>query len=200
MQGVNDLQCPHVRPAGHRLHGPRDSQSTPAAHRPDIGQCSPHSAESPSVQVCLILLHHLPQLFRIELRGERGRAHQVTEHHGELPALGFRVASEGTARLEERPPDAASSSFWSCLCVLTSLGGRALPSCLQVACHIPSRTWRWAASLATTRAEPHEWSPTFFTELGSLSILTATARTAHAASLLLRALQEQGKHWVWHAF
>ena len=32
--------------------------------------------------------HHLPQLFRVELAGERGRVHQVTEQHGELAAFG----------------------------------------------------------------------------------------------------------------
>ena len=32
----------------------------------------------------LIRTHHLPQLFRVELRGERGRAHEVTEHHCQL--------------------------------------------------------------------------------------------------------------------
>ena len=41
----------------------------------------------------LIGAHHFPELFRIELRGEGSRAHQITEHHGELAALGFRCSS-----------------------------------------------------------------------------------------------------------
>ena len=38
----------------------------------------------------LLGTHHLPQIFGIELAGERGRIHQVTEQHGELPAFGLR--------------------------------------------------------------------------------------------------------------
>ena len=36
----------------------------------------------------LIGPHHLAQVFRVELAGERGRVHQVTEQHGELAAFG----------------------------------------------------------------------------------------------------------------
>ena len=35
----------------------------------------------------LIGPHHLTQLFRVELAGEHGRVHQVTEQHGELAAF-----------------------------------------------------------------------------------------------------------------
>ena len=38
----------------------------------------------------LVGTHHLPQVFGIELAGERGRIHQVTEQHGELAAFGLR--------------------------------------------------------------------------------------------------------------
>ena len=38
----------------------------------------------------LVGAHHLPQIFGIELAGERGRIHQVTEQHGELAAFGLR--------------------------------------------------------------------------------------------------------------
>ena len=38
----------------------------------------------------LIGPHHLAQVFRVELAGERGRVHQVTEQHGELAAFGLR--------------------------------------------------------------------------------------------------------------
>ena len=37
----------------------------------------------------LIGAHDLPELFGVKLRRERGRADQVTEEHGELPALGL---------------------------------------------------------------------------------------------------------------
>ncbi len=43
--------------------------------------------------------------------------------------------------------------------------------------------------LSTAWADPHELSPALFTEVGSLGIVNPTARTAHAASLLLRALR-----------
>src|SRR5262245_20509042 len=47
----------------------------------------------------LIALHHFPQLFWIELCRERGGAHQVTEHHRELTALGLGSArGKGTWR------------------------------------------------------------------------------------------------------
>ena len=35
----------------------------------------------------LIGVHHLAKVFRIELTGERGRVHEVTEQHGELAAF-----------------------------------------------------------------------------------------------------------------
>src|SRR4029450_440443 len=38
----------------------------------------------------LIGPHHLAQLFRVELAGEHGRVHQVTEQHSELAAFGIR--------------------------------------------------------------------------------------------------------------
>jgi hypothetical protein len=38
----------------------------------------------------LIRPHHLAQLFRVELAGEHGRAHQITKERGELAALSFR--------------------------------------------------------------------------------------------------------------
>jgi hypothetical protein len=41
----------------------------------------------------LIGPHHLAQLFRVELAGEHGRVHQVTEQHGELAAFRFGSAT-----------------------------------------------------------------------------------------------------------
>src|SRR6516162_2899517 len=38
----------------------------------------------------LICTHHVPPVFRVEVRGELRRVHQVAEHHGELPAFGVR--------------------------------------------------------------------------------------------------------------
>src|SRR5262245_61674785 len=38
----------------------------------------------------LVGAHHLPQVFRIELTGERSRLHQVAEQHSELAAFGLR--------------------------------------------------------------------------------------------------------------
>ena len=38
----------------------------------------------------LVHPHHVPQVFRIQLRRERCRLHQVTEQHRELAALGVR--------------------------------------------------------------------------------------------------------------
>ena len=43
----------------------------------------------------LIGAYHLAQIFGIELAGERGRLHQVTEQHGELAALGLRSSVVG---------------------------------------------------------------------------------------------------------
>src|SRR5215510_9283972 len=37
----------------------------------------------------LIGTDHIPVLFRVELAGESSGVHEVTEHHGELAALGF---------------------------------------------------------------------------------------------------------------
>ena len=36
--GLDHARARYGRRAGHRLHGPADSQSRPAAHRPDTGQ------------------------------------------------------------------------------------------------------------------------------------------------------------------
>src|SRR5262245_23087298 len=52
----------------------------------------------------LIGAHHLPELFGVKLRRERGRADQVTEEHGELAP--FRLwrggCSRGRCRLGQR--------------------------------------------------------------------------------------------------
>ena len=37
----------------------------------------------------MIGAQHLPQILRIEARGQRGRADQIAEHDGELPPLGL---------------------------------------------------------------------------------------------------------------
>src|SRR5215468_6196835 len=37
----------------------------------------------------LIGTHHVPPVFRVELRGKLRRVHQVAEHHRELAAFGF---------------------------------------------------------------------------------------------------------------
>ena len=53
----------------------------------------------------LIGTHHLAVLFGIELLRERGRAHQVTEHHRQLPPLGgvqSRVAQSISPRARVR--------------------------------------------------------------------------------------------------
>jgi hypothetical protein len=38
----------------------------------------------------LIRPYHVPPVFRVELRGELRRVHQVAEHHGELAPFGVR--------------------------------------------------------------------------------------------------------------
>src|SRR5215813_8555923 len=43
----------------------------------------------------LVDLHHFTQLFRVELRGERGGTHHVTEHHRQLSALAGITSSVG---------------------------------------------------------------------------------------------------------
>ena len=43
----------------------------------------------------LIGPHHLAQVFRVELAGEGGRVHEVTEQHGELAAFGLRCGRGG---------------------------------------------------------------------------------------------------------
>ena len=44
----------------------------------------------------LILAHHMTPVFRIELAGEHGRVHQVTEQHGELAAFRLRGTTFGS--------------------------------------------------------------------------------------------------------
>src|SRR5262245_47851848 len=46
----------------------------------------------------LIGSHHLPPLFRVELAGQHGRVHQITEQHGELAAFGLWRGSAGWSR------------------------------------------------------------------------------------------------------
>ena len=41
----------------------------------------------------LLLTDHVSVVFRVELRGQFGRVHQITEHHGELPS--FRIRRRG---------------------------------------------------------------------------------------------------------
>src|SRR5690349_6904766 len=47
----------------------------------------------------MVRAHDLPQLFGVEERGERGRIHEVTEHDGELTALGLRSRARLRSRL-----------------------------------------------------------------------------------------------------
>ena len=54
----------------------------------------------------LICTHHVPLVFRVELGGEFGGIHQVTEHHGELAAFGVRRGG----RAGEAPPCAGETS------------------------------------------------------------------------------------------
>jgi hypothetical protein len=42
----------------------------------------------------LIRRDHIAQIFRVHRGGERRRSHQVTEHHGELAALGVERRTE----------------------------------------------------------------------------------------------------------
>ena len=55
----------------------------------ELGDVSGKAADRPGAGL-LVGVDHRVQLFRIKLRGERGRAHQVTEHHGQLPPPGLR--------------------------------------------------------------------------------------------------------------
>lgn len=36
-----------------------------------------------------ILNQYLAQIFRVDLRGQAGRANKITKHHGQMPALGL---------------------------------------------------------------------------------------------------------------
>src|SRR5713101_6125335 len=53
----------------------------------------------------LVGADYVPQLFRVELFGEGGRAHQITEHDGELPALAFGCGTLDQDALRLRTPD-----------------------------------------------------------------------------------------------
>ena len=64
----------------------------------------------------LIGPHHLAQVFRIELTGEHGRVHQVTEQHGELAAFRLRGTMFGSGGLFWQGGDVLLEGWWgSCL-------------------------------------------------------------------------------------
>ena len=64
----------------------------------------------------LIGPHHLTQLFRVELAGEHGRVHQVTEQHGELAAFRLRGTMFGRGGLSGQGGDVLLEGWWgSCL-------------------------------------------------------------------------------------
>jgi len=121
----------------------------------------------------LIGTYDLTQVFRVELRGEAGRVHQVAEQHRELAALGLRRAP-----LRGRQRDG------SCLFLLR--GWR----CWR--CQAGS--WRWLSEARTAgiaKGRPRSWlgptrwagqhqnSPARLTESGALPVVMLALRTLH---------------------
>src|SRR5262249_29163158 len=133
----------------------------------------------------LIALHHFAVLFGVKLLRQPGRAHQITEHHRELPPLGL-GCSEASSELW------GLGLRWGVLARGLSRGG--------CGCRLRQRR----AALTTELGAPLVLGPareaascqrgaTLIAELGSFRILKPTARAAHAASLLLRAPQGKEK-------
>src|SRR5262249_41565282 len=137
----------------------------------------------------LIGQDHLAQVFRIKLLSQRGRAHQITEHHGELAPLRFR----GSHHL--RPCRFGVSLrtrrvAWSLRAFpFTALGWGRLPFCFEGRSTVSTELSGGAHLLATTWADPQELSAALLTELQARRIVKPTARAMHAASLLLWALR-----------
>ena len=69
-----------------------------------------------------------------------------------------------------------------------SLAEESFPCASRVVPHSP-KTWQWGARAAAIWTDPYELGSAFFTELRSLRIFKAAARTPQAASLLLRVLE-----------
>src|SRR5262249_35840179 len=121
----------------------------------------------------LIVLDDRPVVFRIQLRRELGRAHQVTKHHGELPALGF-----GRSRWNLHAEGRWRST--TCLPYAVTVFPVALLGCEQVPCGFQSRTTLAAESCIggiitlTTWAPMLEGTPTLVTKLHPVGILKPT--------------------------
>src|SRR5262245_38279242 len=127
--------------------------------------------------------HHTGMiLFRIELLGKGSGAHKVNEHYRQLTPLSLLCSCR-------RSDCGRTSHSTRCL----SFEGRTFA---PLGWHGPSRRLQGRSTLGTelrggrhllaaTRAEPQARHPTLDTELRPFWILRATARTAHAASLLL---------------
>jgi hypothetical protein len=136
----------------------------------------------------LVSTYELPVLFRVELSRERGRAYQVTEHYRQLPAFGFTCSGaglRGCGRCHRTLRLPCSSRTLA----LAAFGGyRFLRHCYRRATVRTEFRVRQILAL-TTPAGMRDGSSTFNTKFGSCRILKPTARTAHAAPLLLRTLQ-----------
>src|SRR5262245_54582475 len=134
----------------------------------------------------LIGEHHLAQAFGVGPFGERGRAHQVTEHHGELASFGYVLP-----RL---------SPFWDS--GPRTLGSEPLPS-LDVGRGTVDFTGERSGTGATELEPGRVLKPALRTrglqrggalaaKFHSLGIIKATARTMHTRYLLIEFVQKNG--------
>ena len=87
-QGLHDPQPGPHRPLGVIFVGQGVAKVDEQAIAEVLGDMPLKAGDHLGTGV-LIGPHHLAQVFRVELAGERGRVHQVTEQHGELAAFGF---------------------------------------------------------------------------------------------------------------
>jgi hypothetical protein len=87
--GLNHPQASHHGPLGVIFMGLRVAEIDQQAIPQILGNMPLKAGDHLGAGV-LIGPHHPAQVFRIELRRERGRVHQITEQDGELTALGVR--------------------------------------------------------------------------------------------------------------
>ena len=109
------LQAP--RQAAHRLRDPQPGADRPLGvvlvrrriaevHQQPVAQVLRHvavEAHDHALGRLLIGPHHLPQVLRVQRRQQRRRVHEVTEQHGQVPALTGGGPADGCGRCPRDP-------------------------------------------------------------------------------------------------
>src|SRR5262245_12471371 len=134
----------------------------------------------------LIGEHHLTQVFGVEPFRERGRAHQVTEHHGELASFGY-VLPRLLPFQDSRPRTLGTEPLSRLDVGRGTVGFTSERSGTGAAELEPGRVLKPAP-----RTRGLQRGGALAAKFHSLGIIKATARTMHTRYLLIEFVQKNG--------